>query len=54
MQFNAILTALAFVVFSFYGCYSLLKSAQLQEDADDERIWDYLLERRRPFLVSRR
>jgi hypothetical protein len=54
MQFNTILAAIAFVVFTFYGCYSFLKSAQLQEDADDERVWDYLLDRRRPFLVPRR
>jgi choline-glycine betaine transporter len=54
MQLNAVLTALAFLLAAVFVCYSLLKNAQLQEDADDERLWDYLLEHRRPFLVSRR
>lgn len=26
-----------------YCCVSLLKSAQAREDAEDERVWDYLL-----------
>jgi hypothetical protein len=54
MQFINILVPLAYIVFACYGWHALLKSAQLREDADDERLWDYLLERRRPFLVTRR
>ena len=38
MQFNAMLTALAFLLAAVFVCYSLLKNAQLQEDADDERL----------------
>ncbi len=26
------------------GCHRLLKSAQLKEDAEDERLWEYLLD----------
>lgn len=26
-----------------YFCLALLKSAQCREDAEDERLWDYLL-----------
>jgi len=54
MQFIHMLVPLAYIVFASYGWHALLKSAQLREDADDERLWDYLLERRRPFLVTRR
>ncbi|MGB2632981.1 MAG: hypothetical protein WAM58_03505 [Candidatus Acidiferrum sp.] len=26
-----------------YSCLALLKSAQCREDAEDKRLWDYLL-----------
>jgi hypothetical protein len=26
------------------SCHELLKSAQLKEDAEDERLWQYLLD----------
>lgn len=42
MQIIAMLAPLVFTVFAYYGCYSLLKSAQLREDAEDERLWEYL------------
>jgi hypothetical protein len=45
MQLIAMLAPLAFTVFAIYGCYSLLKSAQLREDADDKRLWEHLLDR---------
>jgi len=42
------LLLLVFSVFTLAGlavymCGSLLKSAQCREDAEDERLWDYLL-----------
>jgi len=30
------------------GCHTLLKSAQLREDAEDELLWEYLLDPCRP------
>jgi hypothetical protein len=34
------------VVFVSHVCRSLLRSAQGREDADDERLWHYLLDPR--------
>ncbi|HTZ46518.1 MAG TPA: hypothetical protein VMH20_02945 [Verrucomicrobiae bacterium] len=46
MEFITLLAPVAFTVVALYGWHSLLKTAQVREDADDERLWDYLLDPR--------
>jgi len=46
MQLITLFAPVVFAVVALYGWQSLLKSAQLREDADDERLWDYLLDPR--------
>jgi hypothetical protein len=38
-----LLSGSALITFAGYCCVGLLKSAQAREDADDQRLWDYLL-----------
>ena len=38
-----LLAGFTLIAFAAYCCAGLLKSAQAREDADDQRIWDYLL-----------
>ncbi len=35
-----------------YACFSLLKSAQRLEDAEDERLWQYVLHPGRPEIET--
>jgi hypothetical protein len=42
MHLFTMLAPLAFAVFALYAWSTFLKNAQLREDADDERLWDYL------------
>jgi hypothetical protein len=47
MQFTHLFMMLggtSLVGFAAYCCLSLLKSAQYREDAEDERLWQYLLD----------
>jgi len=43
LQLLMMLADASLVVVAGYSCRTLLKSAQYREDAEDERIWDYLL-----------
>jgi hypothetical protein len=45
-QFLTLVLSTPFVVVLVaHACRSLLKTAQIREDADDERIWRYLFDR---------
>jgi hypothetical protein len=46
-QFLTMVVSTPFVmVLVAHGCRSLLKAAQVREDADDERLWRYLFDPR--------
>jgi hypothetical protein len=47
MHFLPFLMLFAFcgsMIFAAYACRCLLKAAQGREDAEDERLWQYLLD----------
>ena len=45
-QILPMIVAVGLVSLVACSCFTLLKTAQFREDAEDERLWDYLLDPR--------